>query len=134
MADKNLFKKGVPVCNETYLLKVSKDKLGALQEYSEGYATIVVENTIQGIVLAYYNALLQEELLKVSEEVKALSRDRYNYMEFKKELGGAVTYDVLQAKNAYLDDSATNLQVQLNVKNAYLNLKLLLGEEGDIHY
>lgn len=117
-----------------FAVHISKDKFGALQEYSEGYATIVVENTIQGIVLAYYNALLQEELLKVSEEVKALSRDRYNYMEYKKELGGAVTYDVLQAKNAYLDDSATNLQVQLNVKNAYLNLKLLLGEEDDIQY
>jgi len=113
---------------------ITKDKLGALQEYSEGYATIVVENTIQGIVLAYYNALLQEELLQVSEEVKALSRDRFNYMSFKKELGGAVTYDVLQAKNAYLDDSTINLLQQLNLKNAYLNLKLLLGEEEDIQY
>lgn len=113
---------------------ITKDKLGALQEYSEGYATIVVENTIQGIVLSYYNALLQEELLRVSEEVKTLSRDRYNYMMFKKELGGAVTYDVLQAKNAYLDDSTTNLLQQLSVKNAYLNLRLLLGEDEDVQY
>jgi len=117
-----------------FAVHISKDKLGALQEYSEGYASIVVENTIQGIVLAYYNALLQEELLTVTEEVKALSRDRFNYMEFKKDLGGAVTYDVLQAKNAYLDDSTTNLQQQLNLKNAYLNLKLLLGEENDISF
>ncbi|RLD51804.1 MAG: hypothetical protein DRI97_15235 [Bacteroidetes bacterium] len=117
-----------------FAVHITKDKLGALQEYSEGYATIVVENTIMGIVLAYYNALLQEELLSVTDEVKALSRDRYNYMSFKKELGGAVTYDVLQAKNAYLDDSTTNLLQQLNVRNAYLNLKLLLGEEEDIQY
>ena len=110
-----------------FAVHITKDKLGALQEYSEGYATIVVENTIQGIVLSYYNALLQEELLGVTEEVKTLSRDRYHYMMFKKELGGAVTYDVLQAKNAYLDDSTTNLLQQLNMKNAYLNLKLLLG-------
>ena len=117
-----------------FAVHITKEKLGALQEYSEGYATIVVENTIQGIVLAYYNALLQEELLQVTVEVKALSRDRYNYMTFKKELGGAVTYDVLQAKNAYLDDSTTNLLQQLNVRNAYLNLRLLLGEEQDIQY
>lgn len=113
---------------------ITKDKLEALQDYSEGFATVVVENTIQSIVLSYYNALLQEELLQVTEEVKALSRDRYNYMEYKKELGGAVTYEVLQAKNAYLDDSTTNLLQQLNVKNAYLNMKLLLGEEKDIAY
>jgi outer membrane protein TolC len=117
-----------------FRVHISKDKLGALQEYSEGYATIVVENTIQGIVLAYYNALLQEELLGVTEEVKTLSRDRYAYMMFKKELGGAVTYDVLQAKNAYLDDSTNNLLQQLNVKNAYLNLRLLLGEDEDVNY
>ncbi|MCK4569652.1 MAG: TolC family protein [Bacteroidales bacterium] len=117
-----------------FAVHITKDKLAALQEYSEGYATIVVENTIQGIVLAYYNALLQEELLQVTVEVKALSRDRYNYMTFKKDIGGAVTYDVLQAKNAYLDDSTTNLLQQLNVKNAYLNLSLLLGEEEDIQY
>ena len=117
-----------------FAVHITKDKLGALQEYSEGYATIVVENTIQGIVLSYYNALLQEELLGVTEEVKTLSRDRYRYMMFKKELGGAVTYDVLQAKNAYLDDSTINLLQQLNLKNAYLNLKLLLGEERNIDY
>lgn len=117
-----------------FAVHITKDKLGALQDYSEGYATIVVENTIQGIVLSYYNALLQEELLGVTGEVKELSRDRYEYMMYKKELGGAVTYDVLQAKNAYLNDSTTNLLQQLNVKNAYLNLKLLLGEERDIAY
>lgn len=117
-----------------FSVHITKDKLDALERYSEGYATIVVENTIQGIVLAYYNALLQEELLSVTEEVKELSRDRYNYMMFKKDLGGAVTYDVLQAKNAYLDDSTTNLLQQLNVKNAYLNLNLLLGEGEDIEY
>jgi outer membrane protein TolC len=117
-----------------FAVHITKDKLGALQEYSEGYATIVVENTIQGIVLAYYNVLLQEELLNVAEEVKELSRDRFDYMSYKKDLGGAVTYDVLQAKNAYLDDSTTSLQQELNVKNAYLNLKLLLGESEDISY
>ena len=117
-----------------FAVHIAKDKLGALQEYSEGYGTIVVENTIQGIVLAYYNALLQEELLKVTEEVKSLSRDRYDYMTFKKDLGGAVTYDVLQAKNAYLDDSTTSLLQELNVKNAYLNLKLLLGESEDVQF
>lgn len=117
-----------------FSVHITKDKLGKLQEYSEGYATIVVENTIQGIVLAYYNALLQEELLAVADEVKALSRDRFNYMNMKKDLGGAVTYDVLQAKNAYLDDSTTYLSQKLNVKNAYLNLHLLLGEDEDIQF
>jgi outer membrane protein TolC len=117
-----------------FSVHMAKDKLDALYEYTEGYATIVVENTLQGIVLAYYNALLQEELLAVTEEVMALSRDRYRYMTYRQELGSSLTYDVLQTQNAYLEDSATNLLQQLNVKNAYLNLKLLLGEKRDIQY
>jgi outer membrane protein TolC len=117
-----------------FAVHITKDKLEALQEYSEGFATVVVENTIQSIVLAYYNVLLQEELLKVTEEVKALSRDRFDYVNYKKDLGGAVTYDVLQAKNAYYDDSTNNLLQQLNVKNAYLNLKLLLGQKEEVQY
>jgi outer membrane protein TolC len=113
---------------------MTKDKLAALEAFSEGNAVIVVENTIQGIILAYYNALLQLETLKTLDELKQLSRDRYDYVTYRKDLGAAVTYDVLQAKNAYLDDSTNYLLQQLNVENAFLYLRLLLGEESDMKY
>lgn len=113
---------------------ITKEKLAALEAYSEGNAVIVVESTIQGIILAYYNTLLQLETLNTLDELKQLSRDRYNYVNYRKELGSAVTYDVLQAKNAYYDDSTNYLLQQLNVENAYLYLRLLLGEESDMQY
>jgi outer membrane protein TolC len=117
-----------------FSVHMTKDKLAALEKFSEGNAVIVVENTIQGIILAYYNILLQLETLKTLDELKQLSRDRYEYVNYRKDLGAAVTYDVLQAKNAYLDDSTNYLLQQLNVENAYLYLRLLLGEESDIQY
>jgi len=117
-----------------FSVHITKDKLAALEAYSEGNAVIVVENTIQGIILAYYNTLLQLETLETMDELKQLSRDRYNYVNFRKELGAAVTYDVLQAKNAYLDDSTNYLLQQLNVENAFLYLRLLLGEESVVQY
>lgn len=117
-----------------FSVHINKQTLVMLEELTEGNVAIVIENTIQGTVLAYYNVLLQLETQKVLEEVKKLSRDRYDYIEFRKELGTAVTYDVLQAKNAYYDDSTNYLLQELNVKNSFLNLHLLLGEESDVQY
>ena len=111
-------------------VRINKQKLELLEGLTEGYSALVVENTVQAIILAYYNALLQKETDSVLKEVKKLSRDRYEYVLFRKELGSAVTYDVLQAKNAYFEDSTNYLLQQLNVRNAMLNLRLLLGEEN----
>jgi outer membrane protein TolC len=113
-----------------FSVKMNKDKLNLLEIYSNGNSALVVENTIQAVILAYYRILLEEERLKVLVQVKDLSGDRYNYEMIRKEIGSAVTFEVLQAKNSFLSDSTNYLLQQLNVKNAYLNLNLLLGESA----
>jgi len=115
-------------------VNMSKQKLDMLEKYSLGYSTIVIENTIQSIILGYYLALLEEERLKVLESVKELSGDRYNYEMLRKEIGSAVTFEVLQAKNSYLSDSTNYLLQQLRVKNAFLRLNLLLGEPPTVKF
>jgi outer membrane protein TolC len=117
-----------------FAIKITKDKLAYLNNISEGNAAIVVENTLQAIVLAYYKALLEKEKLAVVEEVRKLSRDRYDYVMTKKEIGAAATFDVLQAKIAWLDDTSIVLLQQLNVKNALRNLNLVLGEPAEKEY
>ena len=107
---------------------ITKSKLEFLEDLSEGNTAIIVENTIQGIIMAYYYALLQMENLVVVEEVMKLSRDRYRYILTKKELGSAVTFDVLQAQNNYLSDSSNYLLQQINFQNALRNLNLILAE------
>jgi outer membrane protein TolC len=113
---------------------ISKKQLALLEQFTEGNATIVVENTMQGIILAYYQVLLDQEKLDILDEVKQLSGDRFDYMEFKQELGGAVTYDVIQAKNSFLSDSTNYLLQELNLRNSNLVLKLLLGVPPDTEY
>ena len=110
-----------------FRVNITRKNLEALQEFSEGNGALVVENTVQSIILSYYNVLLQEEKLKVLDEVKSLSRDRYRYEETRKEFGTAVTFDVLQASDAYLSDSVNYLQQELNLQNATLLLKLLMA-------
>jgi len=129
-----------PYANLQWLLfdglsvSMNKQKLAYLEEYSMGYSSIVVENTIQSIILGYYLALLEEERLKVLESVKDLSGDRFEYEMMRKELGSSVTFEVLQAKNSYYSDSTNHLLQQLRVKNAYLTLNLLLGEPPGVRF
>jgi len=117
-----------------FFISINKQKLDLLEQYSSGFSTIVVENTLQAIILGYYYALLEQERLKVLEGVKDLSGDRYNYEMLRKEIGTAVTFEVLQAENSFLSDSTNYLLQELNVKNAFLRLNLLLGEPPEVQY
>lgn len=107
---------------------MNKQKLELLEKFSYGISAVVIETTIQSIILGYYFALLETERLEVLQEVKELSGDRYDYEMLRKDLGTSVTFDVLQAKNSFYSDSTNYLIQELNVKNAMLSLNLLLGE------
>jgi outer membrane protein len=111
-----------------FALQISKKKLAFLQQISQGNSALVVENTIQAIVLAYYNVLLEKEKLHVFQEVMTLSKDRYDYMIANKEIGNAGTYDVLQSEIAYLDDSANHMQQEADLAEALRKLNLLMGQ------
>ncbi|MDP4666053.1 MAG: TolC family protein [Flavobacteriaceae bacterium] len=107
----------------------TKRQLELLEEQSEGNASLVVENTVQGVVLAYYNALVQKEKLQVLEEVITLSRDRLAYMKVKQEMGAATTFEILQFDNAIIADSSNYLLQQLALNNAMRNLNLFMAED-----
>ncbi|MBT3208057.1 MAG: TolC family protein [Bacteroidetes bacterium] len=117
-----------------FSISLNKKNLQLLEDMTEENFSIVVENTIQAVVLAYYNVLVENEKLDILQEVKSLSKDRYDYLLAKKELGNSVTYEVLQAKNSFLSDSSNVLLQSLNLKNAKMNLNLLLGESIETNY
>lgn len=108
---------------------VTKNKLEQYQELAKGRSGVVVENTIQNVILGFYNILLQQKRLEVLKNLMQLSEDRYKYEQTKYDIGGSVTYNVLLAKNVYLDDKAAYLNQDVVVKNTIRNLNFLLGEE-----
>lgn len=110
---------------------ISKDRLDLLESISEGNAQLVIENTIQAVLLAYHRILLEQERLAVIRSVLDLSRDRYQREVNRNTLGVSMSFDVLQARNAYLSDSAAILMQELNVNNAYRNLNLLMNSPLD---
>lgn len=113
---------------------INKSRLEALQEQTEGKELIVVQNTIQAVILAYYDALVEQEKLKSLESTMKLSDDRYNYIKSKRELGVAATFDVLQTEIAYQNDRQNYLLQDLNFKNAQRQLALLLGDDASTNY
>ncbi|MCD6557167.1 MAG: TolC family protein, partial [Bacteroidales bacterium] len=92
-----------------FSVKISKENLDHLQTLSEGNLQMTLENTTADIINAYNSVLLENEKLKVTKDLMQLSKDRYNYILMKKDLGLSVTYQVLQEKNSFLTDSSNYL-------------------------
>jgi outer membrane protein len=112
-----------------FRVNFTKDKLSLLEDLSSGNGAVVVENTIEDIILAYYDVLLQKERLNVLEIVMQLTKDRYDYELIRQEIGKSLTYNVLLAKNNYLLDKAAVLNQDVTVRNSVRNLNFLLGKE-----
>lgn len=108
-------------------IRVTKQQLEQLERRSQGNVQIAVEGIIQNIILAYYQALVQQEQLRVREEVLKLSKERLDYTIARQEFGQAATFDVLQSQDAYINDSTSYL-IQLNtLDNSFRNLNLAMG-------
>ena len=104
--------------------RIQKDMLEEYEKMSEGNLAITVENTIQNVITAYYGVLLEQENLNISELNMNLSLDRYQREKQKKDMGTSVSYDLLQAKNAYLNDTAAFLMAQTSFKNSVRQFRI----------
>lgn len=113
---------------------IQKDKLEEYQRLSEGNMSIVVENTIVNVSLAYYQVLLNQKKVESTKQIMELSNDRYELEKKKKELGTSVTYDLLQAQNSYLQDKSNYLQQQANFNNSVRQLNYMMASELDLTY
>jgi outer membrane protein len=117
-----------------FKVKTSKERLDLLVKQSEGNAALVVENSLQSIVLAYFNCLLQKEKLNVLQILVRNSRRKYDYAKSKTDLGVNSSFDALQFKNAYLSDTTNYLMQQLAYTNAKRNLLLVMGVDSLIEF
>ncbi len=115
-----------------YRVNITKDRLDQLEELSGGQSMVVIENTVEDVILAYYDVLLQIEKLAVYEEVLRLASDRYEYELSRRELGGSVTYNVLLAKNEFLTEKALTMSQEVAVRNSIRALNYLMTEDPEV--
>ena len=112
-----------------FAIRANKDKLRNLEEISSNNAILTIENTIQGIILQYYNCVLQKERLELLQKVVRLANNRLEYQQTKYDIGVSSKIDLLQIENAMLTDSSNLIMQELNYNNAIKNLNLTLGKE-----
>lgn len=117
-----------------FAVNITKARLNDLEAYSKGNAAVIVEGTIQSVILAYHQVLLEKNRLKVMETLMNLSKDRFDYEKTRQEIGSAVTFDVLQAQNSYLEDKANLLAQKVNLKSAIRDLNFLMAETKDVQW
>jgi len=117
-----------------FAVRLNKERLEQLEKQSEGNARFVIENTVQTIVLAFYNVLLEKQRLDVRVRALQFSRQLYEYVKLRKDLGGAITFDVLQQQNNYLTDSSNVLRQDLAYRNSVRNLNELLNQDLETQY
>jgi len=111
-----------------YRIRFTKQQLETLERLSQGNAQVAVENAIESVILAYYNALVEREQLQVRQRVLNLSRDRLSYERVRQEYGQASSFDVLQTNDAYINDSMSYLIQRTTFENALRNLNTTMGE------
>ena len=117
-----------------FAIRANKERLNNLEEISNNNATLTIENTIQGIILQYYNCVLQKKRLELLQKVVALAKNRLEYEQTKYEIGVSSKIDLLQIENAMLTDSANIILQKLNYSNAIKNLNLTLATNVETNW
>ena len=105
------------------------NELAKLGEYQARYQ---IENTVVGILAAYFNLVQQEQLLDVAKNSRDVSKTRLNKAKVRRDLGGTSATDLLNAQVSFNNDIALVLNQELQVRIARKNLNILLGRDPSI--
>ncbi len=108
-------------------VRITKQRYAELEKLSKGNTAVLVESTIQDIISAYNNCILQKEMIDVYEKLMNLSSDRYNRELNSKSLGASTTYSSLLAKTTWLEDKSTYLNQKVAYENAVRTLNFILA-------
>lgn len=85
--------------------------------------------TILNIIQSYYGIVLQEERLEVLKELIQLSKDRIEFEEVKKEFGTSNSFNIIQLRDALLNDSTDMInqytQIDLAMRTMLDNMNLI---------
>lgn len=114
--------------------RINKQRFEELEVQSQGNTAVLVESTIQDIILAYNNCVLQLEMVEVFLELSTLSEDRYNRMQDSRSIGVSTTYESLQAKTSMLEDQSNYLQQKVAYENAVRTLNFALAVDNDAQW
>lgn len=109
--------------------QISKKRYEELQKQSEGNTALLIETTVQDIILGYYNCLVQKEMTKVYKYISDLSKDRMERAQTSKDIGASTSYEFLQYKTSYLEDYSNYLKQKTTYENAIRELNYIIANK-----
>lgn len=110
-----------------YAIQGNKARFALLEQQSDGNAGLVIENTLEAVILAYQDAQLAQAQLEVLRDVLANSQAQREVEAYRKEIGAGGSFELLQVDNAVLTDSINVVTQQLILRNATRLLSQLLA-------
>jgi len=111
-------------------VRINKTRLRQLTERSEAFAQLAVENTVQGIMLAYYEVLVEQEKLEALNDVRELSEEKVKWAQTMHRSGAISDYNLLNYQNALLKDSIDLEYQKIKHKRSMRQLKSVLNTDN----
>jgi outer membrane protein TolC len=106
--------------------KTRYDELARSGEYQ---ARDTIERTVVSIMEAFFNLVQQEQLLDVVHDTRDISKRRLEREEVRRDLGGASSTDLLNARVNFNNDESVLLDQQLAVTIALKDLNITLARD-----
>jgi len=102
------------------------DELARLGSYQ---ARNTIETTVVSIMRSFFNLVQQEQLLDVARNTRDISATRLQREEVRRDLGGASSTDLLNARVNFNNDQSALLDQQLQVTISRKGLNILLAQD-----
>lgn len=109
-------------------------RLSETGELVQMQTTAMTEQIISNVISAYYDILRQKEILRALKEGIAISEERIKIAEEKYKVGMASKVELLQARADLNADQNALLKQEIALKNAKINLNLLLGRDPSFDF
>jgi outer membrane protein TolC len=113
---------------------ITYKKLKETKEVAQINSIATAEEIISEVITSYYEILRQKEILKTLRESIAISEQRVKIAEEKYKVGTASKTELLQAKADLNADMNALMKQEIALKNAKINLNLILGREPEIDF
>lgn len=110
-----------------FRVRISKEQLELLEEQSTGNALLLIENTTQDVIKAYYTAQLQKARMNLFQELMVISSKRKRLYQLKEKYSTSSSLELMQFNNQYLTDSTNYLLQRVSYNNALRNLLILMN-------
>lgn len=112
----------------------SYDKLKELERMGETNARSMILQTIANVMAGYYDISRQQQQIDATRNTLTISKQRLDISENRYNVGSGSKLEMLTAKVDYNADLSALLKQEENLKQAKINLNLLLARDAGMTY